>query len=63
MGIVTPEVLARNRKYAILIAFILAAILTPTPDAFNMTLMAIPIIIFYEIGILISRVFIKERAV
>jgi sec-independent protein translocase protein TatC len=61
MGIVTPEVLARNRKYAILIAFIVAAILTPTPDAFNMTLMAIPIIIFYEIGILISRVFIKGR--
>ncbi len=55
MGIVTPKFLSKNRKYAILIAFILAAILTPTPDAFNQTLMAVPIIILYEIGILLSR--------
>ncbi|MDO8283241.1 MAG: twin-arginine translocase subunit TatC [Thermodesulfovibrionia bacterium] len=51
MGIVTTEFLGKNRKYAILIAFILAAFLTPTPDAFNQTLMAVPIIILYEIGI------------
>src|SRR5919108_3721890 len=44
MGVVTPRVLARNRKYAILGAFVAAAILTPTPDAFNQTLMAGPLI-------------------
>ncbi len=55
MGIVTPATLARQRKFAILGAFILAAFLTPTPDAFNQTLMALPIIILYEAGILASR--------
>jgi sec-independent protein translocase protein TatC len=56
IGIVTPKTLAKNRKYAILVAFIVAAILTPTPDAFNQTLMAIPIIVLYEAGILFSRI-------
>lgn len=55
IGIVTPSFLSRNRKYAILLAFIVAAILTPTPDVFNMTLMAIPIILLYEVGIFGSR--------
>jgi hypothetical protein len=41
----TPQFLARNRKYAVLIAFIVAAILTPTPDMFNQTLMAAPILV------------------
>lgn len=61
MGIVTPKTLARNRKYAILIAFIVAAILTPTPDAFNQTLMAVPIIVLYEVGILVSRLFVRKK--
>ena len=55
MGIVSPKMLAKNRKYAILIAFIIAAVLTPTPDAFNQTLMAGPILILYEIGIVASK--------
>jgi sec-independent protein translocase protein TatC len=61
MGIVTTKTLARNRKYAILIAFIVAAILTPTPDAFNQTLMAVPMILLYEVGILVSIFFEKRR--
>lgn len=61
MGIVTPDFLAKNRKYAILIAFVLAALLTPTPDAFNQTLMAGPMILLYEIGILASRIFNRKR--
>jgi len=61
MGIVTPKTLARNRKYAMLIAFIVAAILTPTPDAFNQTLMAVPIIVLYEAGILVSRLFVRKK--
>jgi sec-independent protein translocase protein TatC len=55
-GIVTPATLARHRKYAVLMAFIMAAALTPTPDAFNQVLMAIPIIVLYEIGIVLSRI-------
>ncbi|MBI5074098.1 MAG: twin-arginine translocase subunit TatC [Nitrospirae bacterium] len=61
-GIVTPSALARNRKYAVLAAFILAAALTPTPDAFNQTLMAVPIILLYEIGILLSRIMFRKAS-
>jgi sec-independent protein translocase protein TatC len=61
MGIVTPQFLARNRKYAVLINFILAAVLTPTPDAFNMMLMAIPMIVLYEVGIILARIMVKNR--
>src|SRR5262249_62352657 len=57
MGVVTPKMLAKNRKYAILGAFIAGAVLTPTPDAFNQTLMAGPLILLYEVGIICARVF------
>src|SRR5436309_143961 len=57
MGVVTPKVLAKNRKYAILGAFIAGAVLTPTPDAFNQTLMAGPLILLYEVGIICARIF------
>src|SRR6266571_2926519 len=40
LGVVNANMLAKNRKYAILGAFIAGAVLTPTPDAFNQTLMA-----------------------
>lgn len=59
MGFVTPKTLAKHRKYAVLIAFVVAAILTPTPDIFNQTLMAVPMILLYEVGILMSRIFIR----
>lgn len=60
LGIVTPETLAKHRRYAILSAFILSAFLTPTPDAFNQTLMAIPMILLYEVGIWVSKIFSKR---
>ncbi len=63
MGFVTPKTLAKHRKYAIVLAFVAAAFLTPTPDAFNQTLMAVPIIILYELGVLVSRIFVKREAV
>jgi sec-independent protein translocase protein TatC len=61
LGFVTPQTLAKNRRYAIVIAFLVAAILTPTPDAFNQTLMALPMIVLYEVGILASRIFTKKE--
>ena len=61
LGFVSPSTLARQRKYAVLFSFIAAAILTPTPDAFNQTLMAVPIIILYEIGIIVSRLMYRKR--
>lgn len=61
IGLVTPKTLAKNRKYAILVAFIIAAILTPTPDFFNQTLMAVPIMALYEVGIIVSRIFVRRK--
>jgi sec-independent protein translocase protein TatC len=61
MGMVTPKQLAKNRKYAILGAFIAGAILTPTPDMINQSLMAGPIIVLYEIGIIAARIFGRAR--
>jgi sec-independent protein translocase protein TatC len=57
MGVVTARGLARHRKYAVLGAFVAAAILTPTPDAFNQALMAGPLIVLYEVGIVSARIF------
>ncbi len=56
MGIVTPKSLAKNRKYAIVLAFVVAAFLTPTPDVFNQSLMALPIVLLYEAGIWASKI-------
>ena len=55
IGVVTPQWLSKYRKYAIVVAFILAAVITPTFDPLNQTIIAIPIIFLYEIGILLSR--------
>ena len=55
IGLVTPRKLARMRRYAIVVCFIVAAIITPTPDAFTQLMMAIPMIVLYEVGILVSR--------
>ena len=63
MGVVTPAWLASNRKYAVLAAFIAAALLTPTPDAFNQTLMAVPIMVLYEGGIWSARLFGKRKPI
>jgi sec-independent protein translocase protein TatC len=60
LGIVTPQFLSKNRKYAILINFIIAAVLTPTPDVINQSLMAGPLCILYELGIISARIFGKR---
>ena len=62
IGLVTPEFLAKYRRHAIIVNVILAAIITPTGDPFNLFLMAAPMIVFYEIGILAARVVGKKKA-
>ena len=57
LGLVTPQFLSRNRRYALLVNAILAALLTPTSDVFNMMLTLMPLIAFYELGILGARLF------
>lgn len=61
LGIVTTAALRRNRKYAILSIFIIAAILTPTPDAFTQLLMAIPLIFLYELSIWLSKLVRRSK--
>ncbi|MBW2094983.1 MAG: twin-arginine translocase subunit TatC [Deltaproteobacteria bacterium] len=60
MGIVTSDFLKKQRKYAILLTFVIAAILTP-PDVATQCMMAGPLIILYEISILISRMARKKK--
>lgn len=62
IGIVTPQWLLRNRKYAIVITFVLAAVLTPGPDPLSQLLMAAPMIVLYEAGILVAKIVAKRRA-
>jgi sec-independent protein translocase protein TatC len=61
MGLVTPAFLARNRRYALLVNAILAAVLTPTSDLFNMAIMLVPLTVLYEIGIIGARIFGRRR--
>ena len=56
LGIVNARMLARFRRYWVVVAFILAAIITPTFDPVNQTLVAVPIVVLYELGILLARV-------
>ena len=60
IGIVTPELLRKKRKYAILLTFALAAILTP-PDVITQCMMAVPLIVLYEIGILVAVIARKKK--
>ena len=57
VGAVTPRFLLRNTKYAVLLIFIFAAILTPTGDPVTLTVMAAPMILLYGFSILIAWVF------
>lgn len=61
LGWVDAPFLKRYRKWAFLAAFIFAAILTPTPDPFNQCLMAVPMYVFYEVGIISAGFFNKKK--
>lgn len=53
--VITPRTLARQRRFAVVVAFILGALITPTFDPVNQSLVAIPIILLYELGIWLAR--------
>jgi sec-independent protein translocase protein TatC len=61
VGLVSADFLAKYRRHAIVVNVTLAAIITPTGDPFNLALMAVPMILFYEIGILLARVLGKKK--
>jgi sec-independent protein translocase protein TatC len=61
IGIITPAFLIEYRRYAIVIIFIVAAIITP-PDVFSQTLVAVPLLGLYEISIWVSRIVMRTKA-
>jgi sec-independent protein translocase protein TatC len=61
IGIITPAFMRKYRKHAIVVIFIVAAIITP-PDVFSQTLVAIPLLILYEVSIFISARVMKQKA-
>src|SRR3989339_666552 len=61
LGIVNAKMLAKQRRYAILIIFIAAAILTPSPDAISQILMAVPLMVLYEVSIVLTKFAGKKK--
>jgi sec-independent protein translocase protein TatC len=55
-GVVDAQMLSRNRKYAIVAIAVLAAVITPTVDPLNMALVMGPLIVLYELGVILARI-------
>jgi sec-independent protein translocase protein TatC len=62
LGVVSPQWLAAKRKWAFLGAFILAAVITPTMDPINQSLVACPLVVLYELSIWLSKLVYRKRA-
>lgn len=62
LGVISPKMLSSNRKYAIVLIAILAAVITPTPDPVNMTLVMVPLLVLFEVGIILARIVYRPRA-
>jgi len=61
IGLVSGPFLLRNTRYAVLIAFVVAAIITPTTDVPNMMIMVVPMIALYLLGVVVAYLFGKKR--
>jgi sec-independent protein translocase protein TatC len=61
LRVVSPRFLIRHSRYAILIIVIVAAIITPTPDVFNLMLFAIPMVALYFVGVFASYLLVLRR--
>ncbi|MCM8768265.1 MAG: twin-arginine translocase subunit TatC [Candidatus Omnitrophica bacterium] len=60
LGIVQPATLAKNRRLALVGALVLAAIITPTTDVVTQLMLAAPLVVLYEVGIIFSKIFSKQ---
>lgn len=56
LGLLTPEFLRQKRRYSIIVIFIASAIITPSVDAFTQILLAVPLMMLYEISIWVSKI-------
>lgn len=55
LGILTPQFLKKNRRYAIVAIVIVAGVVTPGPDVFSQLMMSVPMVLLYEISIIVSK--------
>ncbi len=62
LGVVNSSILKTGRRYFVVFSFVIAAILTPTPDVINQTMMAVPLLLFYEVGIYILVLIERQRS-
>ena len=62
-GIATPQYLAQKRKHAILAIFILAAIVAPSADPVTQTIVAVPLVVLYEVGIWLSWLVVRRKKI
>jgi sec-independent protein translocase protein TatC len=56
MGLVRAKTLSKTRRYAMLVIAVASALMTPTPDVYNMALIGVPMYVLYEVGILLMRI-------
>jgi sec-independent protein translocase protein TatC len=61
MGLIEVATLRKYRRHAIVVIFIIAAVVTPTPDPFNQTLFALPLLVLYEVSILVAAQLKRRR--
>lgn len=61
IGVIKPEWLSKYRKAAIIVAFVIGAVITPTFDPVNQSLVAIPIIVLYEFGIILAKIARRKK--
>jgi sec-independent protein translocase protein TatC len=61
LGIITPNLMTKYRRHAIVVIMILAAVLTPGTDPVSQVVLAVPLVILYEISILISKLSVKKN--
>ena len=61
MGIITAKWMIKNFKYAVLGVFVIAAIITPTPDMVTQSIIAIPMLALYGLSVLIALIFGKKK--
>ena len=60
LGVTTPETLAKARGYVVVGAFLVAMLITP-PDMISQTMLALPVLVLYELGIVMSRIVVKRQ--
>jgi sec-independent protein translocase protein TatC len=59
VGVISSKTLRRSRRWALLLISVVSAVITPSQDWFTMTAMMVPLLVFYELAILVSRLLKK----